>query len=450
MTHDDLDIDIDTPDEQEAESSAKPSLKEVWESNPMLKVAALVLGAALLLGVYFIFFTGKEEGPKSMVRVSSETKQVPGQSELDPAYRKALEETNKKAAEAAAQSGGSALPTPIGTTKTAGLDIPPEKPASDPLAEWRKATETRRMNLEKEAPPEQGGTPPPEVVPMAQPIRPQAVVKRDPEAAKRLAEQMRVIIAAQVPAKANLAVLTKKESQYVEQGRLTAEAKEKEKTALQNQGGMGSGGTSCSGASCAGTQDGGNMEPEKIIVPAGSIAYAQLLTELNSDILGPALVQILSGPFAGGRAIGKVEVKDAYNEYMVLTFSTIVMDTVSYQINGIAMDEKTTLTGQATDIDHHYMARIVLPAAAKFIEGYGSAIAETGSTVSQTPGGGQATSTPKPSPKESLFKGLEESTKTIGEMISKGAERPVTVKIAKGTTMGIFFIDQVTTGDAGK
>jgi intracellular multiplication protein IcmE len=456
MTNDDdLDIDIDTPDEQEPDSGGKPSLKEVWESNPMLKIAALVLGVALLLGVYFIFFNAKDEGPKSMVRVSSETKQVPGQSELDPAYRKALEETNKKAAEAAAQSGGSALPTPIGTAKVSGLDVPvmPEKPKTDPLAEWRKATEARRNAVEKEAPPEQGVAPPPEVVPMAQPVRPPVTLKRDPEAAKRLAEQMRVIIGAQVPGKSTLTILTPKASEYVEMTKAEAEAKEKAKTAQQNQ--LAAGGTPCTGTACTassgtGTEGSGIAPPDKIIVPAGSIAYAQLMTELNSDIMGPALVQILSGPFAGGRAIGKVEVKSDFGDYMVLTFNTVVFDTVSYKINGIAMDEKTTLTGQATDVEHHYLARIILPAAAKFIEGYGSALSQTGTTVSQTPGGGQEASTPVPNPKQSIFKGVEESSKVVSDMILKNAGQPVTVKIAKGTTMGIFFMDQVTTGDAGK
>ncbi|MCE9507193.1 MAG: hypothetical protein K8R48_02605 [Alphaproteobacteria bacterium] len=273
------------------------------------------------------------------------------------------------------------------------------------------------------------------------------------EAAKALLDQMRVIISAQTPPKPDKAVFTPETSPY---NKLKTELQAKEAAAAtaEAKGGSAPGGASAgaAGAAAAGAEAAGETE-KQTIVPAGSIAYAQLLTELNSDIMGPALVQILSGPFAGGRAIGKVKVKEAYNEYMVLTFTTLVKDGVSYKMNGIAMDENTTLTGQATDVDHHYLDRIILPAAAKFVEGYGGALAKTGSTVAPPTGAGAEPVTvaePKPSPKEGLFKGLEESTKVVTEIIGKSAERPVTVKIAKGTTMGIFFIDPVTTGDAGK
>jgi hypothetical protein len=273
------------------------------------------------------------------------------------------------------------------------------------------------------------------------------------EAAKALLEQMRVIIAAQTPPKPDKAVISPETSPY-KKLKAVLEAKEAAAAAAAAKDDSAPGGASsgAAGGGTAGAPAAGEAE-KQTIVPAGSIVYAQLLTELNSDIMGPALVQILSGPFAGGRAIGKVKVKEAYNEYMVLTFSTLVKDGVSYKMNGIAMDENTTLTGQATDIDHHYLDRIIMPAAAKFVEGYGGALAKTGSTVAPPTGAGAEPVTvaePKPSPKEGLFKGLEESTKVVTEIIGKSAERPVTVKIAKGTTMGIFFIDPVTTGDAGK
>src|SRR3990172_6991848 len=141
MTDDDLDIDVNTNEEQAAEPAAKPSLKEAWESSPMLKIAAVVLGVAVLAGVYLTFFSGDKEAEKAIVRVADTAaiKQVPGQHELDPIYRKAIVEENIKTAKIAEQSGGSALPTPISTAKKGGMDMPamPAKPKSDPLAEWR-------------------------------------------------------------------------------------------------------------------------------------------------------------------------------------------------------------------------------------------------------------------------------------------------------------------------
>ncbi len=466
---DDLDLDIDVDDggdlggDNGAPGGGKPSLKEIWDNNPMLKVAAIVLGVALAAGSYFVFFGGHEDTGKAVIRLANgaDAKQAPGQQELDPAYKKAVEDNNQKAADVAAKTGGSAIPTPTGTMKKAGLDVEemPEKPKTDPLIEWRKATEARRQEVEKEAPAQAAGSPPPEI-PVVQPVRKPAEFHRDPNAAKALSEQMRVIIAAQTPEKADIKVLTSVVSPYKQ--KITDE--EEQKKAQANGLAAGYSGTpgaigltgaagvmpgDCTGSACAAAQNIDQIA-QKTIIPAGTIAYGQLINELNSDLQGPVLVQIMSGPFAGGRAIGKIEVKSDFADYMVLTFQTIVLDTVSYHVNAIAMDEQTQLTGQATDVEHHYFTRIVLPAAAKFIEGYGSSMSQTGSQVSQTSGGGQVATSPKPDAKESIYKGVEESTKVIGDMIETQAKRPVTVKIAKGTTMGMFFIDQVTTADAGQ
>lgn len=472
----DIDADIDAPEEaSDAPVHAeKPSLQEIWEGNPALKLVAIAVAGAVAVGGYAAFASKSEDEARSIMRLSGDAvaKQVPGQQDLDPAYRLALEQENKRNAELAQQSGGSAMPTPIGTAKTGGLDVPtmPEKLNTDPLTEWRKATEARQENpggdaakapdksplaaddskrqavddvIRNMSPDASGAAP--AVAPMLQPVRPQQQIQRvNPKNAQALAEQMRVIIAAQAPPAARQAIFTKKDSEYIEQQKQIAVTKAAYTASAQSAA------TPNDGA--ANTQNNQSQEVQKalMIVPAGTIAYVQLLNALNSDVNGPVLAQVLSGPFAGGRAIGKVEVKTGPSDYMVLTFNRIVKDTVSYGINGIAMDEKTTLAGHATDVDHHYFTRIILPAAAKFIEGYGSAAAQTATTTTQTSGGGQATSQPLPSPRQTIFKGIEEASKKASDVISKDADRPVTVKVAKGTTMGLLFIDSVTTKDAGK
>lgn len=442
MTNDENDIDVDSDGQggPEADPQSKPSLKDAWESNPMLKIAAFVLGGAILIGGYMTFVGGdKVEQEKSVIGATdfSTVKQAPGQKELDPEYQKATLEQSKQRAQEAAMTGGSSLPTPIGTAKGTGLSVPEmdNKQKSDPLEEWRRAAEAKRMAMEEKVAEED--TAQPDIVPMVQPIHPQPVIKMDPNEVKRLAEQMRIIIAAQAPTKAQAKEITKEESAYVKQRR---EQKEK----MQRQAASGTGST-------AKGDDGSPVDSKKadkkVIVPAGQIAYGQLLNELNSDIEGPALVQVLSGPFQGGRALGKVEVKD---EYLVITFQHVVKDGVSYKVDAIALDEKTTLAGQVTDIDHHYFTRIILPAAAKFIEGYGSAVAETGTTTTTTEGGGVTSDQPEPDTREQLFKGIEEASKKASEIIDQGAERPITVKLAKGTTMGVLFMDSVTTGSVEK
>jgi len=444
MTNDD--IDLEPSEEFEKGPEPKPSLKEAWDNNPMLKIGALVVALSLAAGGYLMFFSTPEEGAKSVVSMSgvSEVKSTPGLTELDPAYHKAVDETNKANAKQEADTGGSALPIPVSSSKTGNIDIPEEgdNKKTDVLAEWRSATETTRLNQVKQATEEESA--PPEVVAPMQPVRVQPTIHSNPDMVKALAEQMRVIIEAQTPPKAALLQVTQETAPYIVQ----KEAEKQRKAEADNarsQNGNGQNGSTASNTSMS--SDSKKEAAPKTIVPAGSIAYAQLMTELNSDIEGPALAQVLSGPFEGGRAIGKVEVKD---EYMVISFSRIVKDAVTYSMDGVALDEKTTLAGQATDVDHHYLVRVILPAAAKFIEGYGSAQAETGQTAVSTAGGGSSTTTPKPTAKENIYKGVEEASKKMSEILDKAADRPITVKVAKGTTMGIFFLNNVTTEDAGK
>jgi intracellular multiplication protein IcmE len=189
------------------------------------------------------------------------------------------------------------------------------------------------------------------------------------------------------------------------------------------------------------------MAAAKVIVPAGSVAYAQLMNQLDSDIPGPALAEVLSGPLAGGRLIGKIS---TVQDYMVITFQTAVKDTVSYKIDAVAMDEHTTLTGQATEVDEHYFAKFVLPAAASFLSGYSSAIAQPAQNQTATSGVGTQTTTQQATAKQSIFKGLQTASESVGQALNQYASRPTTVIVAKGTTMGVFFTDSVTTKDAGK
>lgn len=434
---------VDIGDENLDEPVSGGGLKAAWEGNPLLKMAAVVVALGALYGGYAMLFKTEEEGPKTVIRVgdTKNATQIAGSTEVDPAYQAALEETNRKNAELAAQTGGSALPTPIGTLKSGTLDVDtaPEKPDADPLAEWRKAAEARRMNAEKEAA-EQEAEVQPDIVPLVQPVRPQPQVQAqlDQKYVQALAAQMRTIVEGHAPDQQSQALLVTEEMSIYSKAKKEEEEKKAQLAQLATTAGVGADGSSGAGQP--------NV-PIETIVPAGEIAYGQLLNELNSDIQGPVLLHILSGPFAGGRALGQIEVKD---EYMVLTFSAVVKDAVSYKVSAVALDEKTTLAGQATDVDHHYFTRIILPAAAKFVEGYASAVAETSSTTTQTAGGGQTTDDSEPDTTEEVNKGVEEAGKKVAEIFDEQADRPITVKIARGTSMGLLFMASVTSDDAGR
>lgn len=452
---DNVDIDVDSEVQDDDmmdvpardELSARPSLREVWDSNPIMKIAAVVLGGVVLVGGYLTIFGGSDVEDNKAIVMASDLKgvsAVPGTENIDPEYKSAIEAANKADAERAMQTGGSSVPVPIGTASNSALTVPqaPDAAQADPLTAWRKEAETRRLAMEQQvmADEEPETAPAPEIVPMVQPVRPQPqnVARVDPEAPKRLAAQMRVIMAAQAPANSRVAPITNVTSGYMQQ----KQAQESERQrGLQNAGilPVGLDGTAL-------TSDGKPKgQVEKVIVAAGSIVYGQLMNQLNSDLPGPVLVSLLSGPFAGGRAIGQLEVRQ---DYMILTFNKVIKDGVVYQVQGVALDEETTLTGHRSDIDRHYFTRIILPAAAEFIKGYASAAAETATSTTIGSGGAVTEERPEPDAEEQVYKGVEEAADQVSDILDEESDRPVTVHLNKGTTLGILFLDSVTTASA--
>jgi len=434
---DEVDIDNEHHDDLDHEAPSKPSLKEAWQSNPLLKIAAAVIVLAVVVAGYMTLTKPNPVDESKSIVAGAETgdiKSIPGQGELDKKYRESIEQKNEQNAKTAAAAGTSAIPISVSTAKTQAIEVPQASGATDtdPLQEWKQTLQSKSIKNEQ-APREEESAPQSDLVPMVQPVRPQAAaMKMDPKAADALSQQMRTIIATQVPPKATTVGVTLEESLY----EIAKKEKDKQKAAAAT-----------GAATTAATTAAQEAVSGKVIVPAGTIAYAQLLTELNSDVPGPALATVLSGPFEGGRALGQMSAKD---DYIVITFTRIIKDAVSYSINGIALDEATTLPAQQTSIDHHYFTRIILPAAAKFVSGYGQDLSQTGTASQTTSGGGVVQDTPKPSAKESAYKGLSAATDEASQVIQEDAKNKPTIRVARGTTMGILFLDPVKTTSAEK
>jgi intracellular multiplication protein IcmE len=182
--------------------------------------------------------------------------------------------------------------------------------------------------------------------------------------------------------------------------------------------------------------------PEIIIVPAGEVAYAQIITEANSDIPGPVLGQIVSGPLSGSRILGDFEVQ---NDLISLRFDKVVVEGVSYDIDAIALDPATTLPGMATKVNHRYLRRIILPTAAAFIEGAAEAVADTGRTSVSVSGEVVAEETEGTDAKEQIATGIEEASSQLSEIIDEMNEdtEPLII-IHAGTPMGLLFLEPMT------
>lgn len=377
-------------------------------SNPMVKAGIVVAAIATIIGG-IVLFGGKEEVvTKSKVRSAEQVTSQPGTEQVSPEMEKALTQMNEERAEQAARTGSSAMPTPI-SAPDEKLEIPEIANADqeDPLERWRKIQEERQKRE-------------------AQTQRPTAP-KVDPNAqvidalAKSMSTQMQTILDAQVATPPESEVVTA--ASWLEERAAKKAQKEKEAAA----------------AAAKTTADPLVLD---IVQPAGTIEYAQLITEANSDAPGPVLAQIMSGPLRGSRILGTFQTQD---RYLTLSFDTIVVDGVSYSADAIALDPSSANPGVVTEIDNRYFERIILPAAAAFVEGMGTAIAESGTTTVSVSGDTVVEEEEPLDTRQELFKGIEEASGKASEIFDEEAgnvER--LVKVDAGTAVGILFLQPVT------
>ena len=394
------------------------TLGELWNSNPLFKIGTVV-GVLVLVFVLIRVF-GVDSAMKSQESYVGEARGVtaaPGTEEASPAYIKAIEEKNEQVVEEAQRTGGSALPVPI--EPPVGVVSVPESDAAaeDPLQRWRRLQEERLQREIQQR----------EVVDVAASGEARdAAIK---ELAQVMREQMSSILSRKTTAKMSAMPVTptsflKKlyESRYGKEG---------------EEGGAG-----------GGEGEFGEEVIQEVLLQAGEIAYAQLMIEANSDAKAPVIAQILSGPFKGSRIIGQFTVE---KDLLLLTFGTLIYNEESLDVSAMGVDPKTNLPGMATDVDHHYLQRIVVPAAAAFVEGLTGAIADSG-TTNITIDGGTGTTTQTTNENlnsdQEVATGVAEAGKELRDIIKElNEDLETTVRIEAGTPIGILFLEPVTTQD---
>lgn len=379
-----------TPPKTRAESF-KDNLAEAWRTKPLFKLMVLmiVVGAAVAASVSF-FSSGPPDSPANLLR-PPEVSEAPG-GKATPYLRQQTEMANKQRSEEAMKSGGSAIPTPIGAnTET---DVLASIARNDPLNELR--AEIERLKEAKQP----------------QQVQIQQAEAFDNSLAQAMQAQLKQIMESWTP-------------QGIKQ---VAVSKGDEKTSDQKGGG--------SASQTARTN-------RKAIISAGTVSYAQLLVEANSDVPGPILAQIVSGPLSGARAVGQFQVANGNSDYLVLQFKLATLKGKDYRIDAIALDPDTTLGGMATEVDQRYFTRMILPAAAGFLQGFASALGESDTTISQNSSSTVVQQSGK-SVRQGLFQGLGQAAQTAGQFFSRQASqiRPL-VRVAVGTPMGLFFVSSV-------
>lgn len=386
------------------------SMGDMLRNNPMVKIGVVLGAIATIVGGIVLFGGEKQTGGTSVMRPGSDLTQAPGANEVSDTYREQIQDFNQAQIDQAQSTGQSALPVPVGTTRGVIPLDQAKVSEEDPLERWRRL-QAERIEKEKQAAPEAG--------PQAPPVDPNAEVKQ--QLAKAMAGQMESIL--------DFKTIKGAEQESVSSPDWIQQKREEEQQKLEQE---------------RLEAEGANQPSDVVILlPAGTIEYAQLMTEANTDAPGPVLAQIVSGPLAGSRAIGSFK---ASNQYITLQFNTVVVDGIAYGTDAIALDPKTANPGMITEIDKKYFTRVILPAAAAFIEGLGGAIAETGSTTLTVATGGSSSSstTEDLDTKQEFFKAVEEAAEKVGEMLDEEADNAEPMlRVAAGTPMALLFVKPV-------
>lgn len=421
---DNMDDEIDVPDFDTPEpdlggfddAAKRGTFGDLWRNNPLVKAGVVFAGfAAIVLGI--MIFGGK--APKlapSSVPGGSDVVEAPATTEVSKVYEKAVEDFNVQQVEDALKTGGSAIPVPVEPPR-GRINIPEEDDAGeDPLERWRRLQEERaRQQAEAKQTNATGAK---------KDVRGEAVGAL----AELMSGQMQSILESKKLEKPKKLDITS--AAWLEGLAEQQAANEKD---------------AATAAAAAAASDG----VKNILLPAGSVVYAQILTEANTDAPGPVLAQITSGPLSGSRLLGEFKATD---EYLVLTFKTVVVDGVSQSVDAVGLDPDTTLTGLATEVDHRYWKKIVLPAAAAFVEGLASAISESG-TTSITIQGDTTSTTTDTGGKDSgqkVASGIEEAGKELKKLLDKEAgDTKTLIRVEAGTPLGVLFLEPVMEEESG-
>ena len=168
-------------------------------------------------------------------------------------------------------------------------------------------------------------------------------------------------------------------------------------------------------------------------VRAGTALYARTLFEVNSDVPGPVLVEILEEPLAGAVASGAFQV---VRDRMVLRLTSLEHDGVVAAIDGWAVDLDCACFAIGGEVDRHWFERVILPAAIGFAEAWASALARPDTAVTVR-GDVVVEETRQATSDDRLYEGIAAATGQVGRVLTEDAPTRVTIRIPRGTPLAV-------------
>ncbi len=169
-------------------------------------------------------------------------------------------------------------------------------------------------------------------------------------------------------------------------------------------------------------------------VAAGTGLYARTLYAVDSDYPGPVVLEILQPPLAGAVAHGGFE---RVRQRLVLRLASLTWRGRTFPLDAWAVDPNCACYGIEGEVDRHFVSRVLLPAAARFAEGFLTAVAAPARTLTMQDGTifherGAA------GEREALHAGAGAAARTLGDILMADAPKETTVRIPRDTPLVVM------------
>ena len=170
-------------------------------------------------------------------------------------------------------------------------------------------------------------------------------------------------------------------------------------------------------------------------VAAGAGFYARTLYAVDSDYPGPVLLELLQPPLAGAVAQGGFQ---RVGQRLVLRLTSLTWRGRTWPVDAWGVDPGCACYGIEGEVDRHFLSRVLLPAAARFAEGFLTAVAMPARTLTVQDGAVLHERAAAGS-EEGLYAGLGAATRTFGDILMADAPKETTVRIPRDTPLVAMF-----------
>ena len=176
------------------------------------------------------------------------------------------------------------------------------------------------------------------------------------------------------------------------------------------------------------------------LVSAGTMVYATARVGVDSELALPVLVEVLERPFSGALLRGAFE---QVRDRMVIRFHRLsdARSGLDVEVNAYAVGLECECGAVDGEVDRHWIARVVLPAAVGFAEGYLEAVAEPDETIIVD--GQVIRRRSENDSKQRVAAGLAAAARRTGDVLLEGAPKRATVRLPRGMELAVVFVDEV-------